>query len=309
MAVLSDDTQSRDSRRQQLLEKIRDLNVWRRHEERAPHKPLLLLLALGRLQNQCDRLVPFEEIDEQLGSLLEEFGPPRRSVHPEYPFWRLQNDGLWEIEEKVHLTRRQGNTDPLRSELLRFHIRGGFPESIYRILKSDPRLVGQIARELLDAHFPDSLRDEILQSVGLELDLTSQPGRRHPDFRPSVLAAYEHACAFCGYSVRLDRADLGLDAAHIEWHQAGGPDIVPNGLACCTVHHQALDRGAISVTDEFRILVSSRLHGGSKLDEHFLSLTGQLLRKPCLTDASPNPEFLAWHRREVFREPPRDRAD
>lgn len=109
-------------------------------------------------------------------------------------------------------------------------------------------------------------------------------------------------------SQRLDRADLGLDPAHIQWHQAGGSDIVSNGLACCTLHHQALDRGAISLTDELRILVSSRLHGGTKLEEHFVALSGHVLRAPSLADAMPKPEFLAWHRKEVFRDPPRDRG-
>lgn len=34
----------------------------------------------------------------------------------------------------------------------------------------------------------------------------------------------------CGVHVRLDLADLGLDAAHIMWRQARGPDTPSNGL-------------------------------------------------------------------------------
>ena len=37
---------------------------------------------------------------------------------------------------------------------------------------------------------------------------------------------------------------FGLEAAHITWHAGDGPDLVPNGLVLCTLHHKALDRGA-----------------------------------------------------------------
>lgn len=249
-------------------------------------------------------MTPFDEIQKPLAGLLEEFGPPRKSIHPEYPFWRLQSDGLWQIDESVKLTRRQGNTDPLKSELLKFHVKGGFPPDVFAALERDPLLTSQIAQELLTAHFPESLHDDILQAVGLDLDW-SPHRRRHSDFRPEVLDAYGHACAFCGYSVRLDRADLGLDAAHIMWHQAGGPDIPTNGLACCSLHHRAFDRGAIGVGDDMKVIVSSRLYGTARCDEYFTSLAGQSLQPPSRRDALPHVEFVRWHRKEVFRDPPR----
>lgn len=287
----------------EVLRQIAALNVWKRGEERAPHKPLLILLALGRLNR---RLMPFAEWEGPLRHLLEAFGPPRKSVHPEYPFWRLQTDSLWEVEERVRLTRRQGNSDPLKSELIQFSIKGGFPPPIYEAFRRNPLLVRQVAQALLTAHFPASLHDDILSAVGLDLESETKRSRI-ADFRHEVLETYGHACAFCGYSVRIGNADLGLDAAHIMWHQAKGPDIPANGLACCSLHHRALDRGAISLADDLTILVSTSIHGGPKLDEHFLSLTGRPLRMPSQTLHLPKAQYLSWHRKEVFRPPPRDR--
>jgi putative restriction endonuclease len=116
---------------ERLLGRFKDLNVWRRGDERAPHKPLLVLYALGQLQAGAGRLIPFDRIEGPLTRLLEEFGPPRRSAHPELPFYHLQTDGVWEIEETVQLTRRKGSSNPLRSELRRWSIKGGFPDAIF----------------------------------------------------------------------------------------------------------------------------------------------------------------------------------
>ena len=287
----------------EVLRQVAALNVWTRGEERAPHKPLLILLALGRLNK---RMALFEDLERPLRELLEEFGPPRKSVHPEYPFFWLKTDGLWETDETGGLTKRKSGANPLKSELIRHAIKGGFPAPIYEAFRRNPLLVRQVAHALLAAHFPPSIHEDILSAVGLDLESETRRSRI-ADFRHEVLETYGHACAFCGYSVRIGNADLGLDAAHIMWHQAKGPDIPANGLACCSLHHRALDRGAISLSDDLTILVSTSIHGGTKLDEHFLSLTGRPLRTPSQSLHLPKPQFLSWHRQQVFRPPPRDR--
>lgn len=289
-----------------LLRQFRNLNVWRRREQRAPHKPLLVLYALGKLQAGADRLLPFDEVEQPLTKLLEEFGPPRQSYHPELPFNHLQTDGVWELNEHTPLTRRTGSKNPLRSELRKWRIGGGFTEPIYDDLKNRPEAVREIAREILAAHFPHSRHQGIANAVALELDGDTRSTRRDAAFRSAVISAWAHQCAFCGFSVQLDNADLGLEAAHIRWCQFGGPDVINNGLACCSIHHQAFDRGAITISDEHRILVSSRLHGGGSLSELFLALHGSRLREPNRKDALPKRDFLAWHRVQVFRGEARD---
>lgn len=58
---------------------------WSRGGERAPHKPLLLLYALGHFQRQGEAPILFSEAEENLARLLAEFGPPRPTT-PAYPF-------------------------------------------------------------------------------------------------------------------------------------------------------------------------------------------------------------------------------
>ena len=47
-----------------LISKFDQLTVWRRGGERAPHKPLLALYALGKAVRDEKRLVEFEEVSK-----------------------------------------------------------------------------------------------------------------------------------------------------------------------------------------------------------------------------------------------------
>jgi len=293
-----------------VLEAVRNLNVWRRADEREPHKPLLLLLALSRLQQGGDRPVSFSDVQQRLDHLLRQFGPPRKAYHPEYPFWRLQNDGLWQVTSATPLKSRASNTDPLKSELIEKRAEGGFSEPVWRLLKADPRLVDSIIRMILAAHFPDSIHEDILSYVGLSLLSDAAAPRskapRDSRFAEDVLRAYGRCCAVCGYDVRIGgSSDLGLEAAHIKWHQAGGSDDVPNGLALCTIHHKALDRGAIGISEELRVLVSCDVSGRS-VKQWFDSFIGKALGTPGRSDWLPAAEYVRWHRQQVFRPPTRE---
>ena len=220
---------------------FRAITVWRRGDERAPHKPLLALYAIARLLRSRERMIPYAEVDRELGKLLIEFGPRRQSYHPEYPFWRLQNDGLWEVSPTEGLATRSSNTDVKKSELIEHNVHGGFLPEIYNKLSEDKHLVREIVQDLLDANFPESIHQDILDEVGIEFEIgTRVVIARSPDFRERILRAYEYSCAVCGFDVRLGTVPVALEAAHIKWHQAGGPDEERNGLALCTLHHKLL---------------------------------------------------------------------
>jgi putative restriction endonuclease len=294
------------AREQAILESFRRLNLWQRGSERAPHKPLLVLLALGELMRGGPRLLSYRTIDPKLRHLLSEFGPPRKSYHSEYPFWRLQNDGIWEIEDAERFAVRDSNTDAKKSELLRYDAQGGFSEEINGILTDNLELARTLAHELLAAHFPPSIHDDILSEVGLDLEgaTTARP-RRDPSFRRDVLDAYGCQCTVCHASIRLQDRTIGLEAAHIRWHQAGGPDTRDNGLALCSLHHKMFDLGTFTLTPKHRILVSELVSG----NRAFRTWVGRFheppARQPVNADYFPHWDYLDWHRRQVFREPPR----
>src|SRR5262249_37279885 len=160
------------------------LNVWSRGGQRAPHKPLLALYALGRWSRGDRGEIPFHEAERDLEGLLQEFGPERRSYHPEYPFWHLQSDGVWVVHADGPLAARTAVSMPSKSELVVRHARAGFSDDVPAAFRSDPALVGKIAARLLEHHFPESLHTDILEAVGLTLDsAAAKVGKRDPQFR------------------------------------------------------------------------------------------------------------------------------
>jgi len=293
-----------DETKQLILTQVRNLNVYKRGDERAPHKPLLLLIALAQVAQLQERLTSFDQVEKPLVQLLRDFGPPRKSFHPEYPFWWLQSDKLWEVSSVHPLIRRAGSTLPLRSELIKKKVSGGFPEPVYKVFSNDRKFLERVVKILLDDNFPESIHQDILDAIGFSLPVYNR--RRNPQFRADVIRAYEHRCAICGYDIKVGPSDLALEAAHIKWHQSGGPDCIQNGLALCAIHHKALDRGAIGISGDFTILISSEVHGVSGIMNWFVSVKGQKIRSPTRSEWLPSTEYIEWHATQVFKAPARD---
>lgn len=292
--------------RHELVRRIEEIGQWQRGAERAPHKPLLLLYAIGRAARREPRMVSYSAVEPVLRRLLEQFGAPGRRPSPEYPFWYLQNDGLWELDavDEV-LPRRAGRKEP-RVSVLRAGISGGLPEWAFEMLASDRRLRTRIIRFLLARNFPRSLHGDICAELGLP-SVSVSDRRRDAQFRQDVLRAYRSRCAVCGFDVRLCHQPFGVDAAHLMWWQAGGPCETPNGLCLCAVHHRALDRGAVGVSADRRILVSLDLSGDEAwLERMFYDFSGRDLRIPQRRAEVPDERFASWHRQQVFRGPARD---
>ena len=143
-------------------------------DRRAPHKPLLILLMLGRYQRGNFQSLLFEEAQDQLKELLFEFGPPSRSINVLDPFWRLQNDGIWRVEDASGYRVAETVAPPTVTTLVDRTARGNFVPDIAATLQKQPAYIPRLARELLTAHFPQTLHADICAAVGLELDNVPQ---------------------------------------------------------------------------------------------------------------------------------------
>jgi putative restriction endonuclease len=290
----------------------------------APHKPLLILLALARVQRGEARLIEFSAIDDLLKLLLTEFGPSSAAKSRHYPFWHLATDGrgaLWELSWPRDLVQRAAGATPSLGELRAHHVKGGFPLEIDEALRHRPGLLQAVASRMLESTFPSTLHADILATLGLDLsgpsevrdsappavdDGSNERRRRDPGFRERVLRAYEYRCCVCGFDLRIGHLPAGLEAAHIQWHHVGGPDIEPNGLSLCALHHKLFDLGVFTVEPaEHRIVFSQRAISGGRSMSGELRFHGQPIHAPQHGDLRPAAEFLAWNTKNVFKTPAR----
>lgn len=131
------------------LEYFQNLNVKRINGEYLPNKPVLLLIALVDCFKKTERLRPYECYEKAI-SCFESYG---ENIQVQYPFGRLVNDKIWEVENYDYLDKTTSG-DLYRSELIDKKIRGGFTPEIYEKLISKPDLILEISKSLLHQYIP-----------------------------------------------------------------------------------------------------------------------------------------------------------
>ncbi len=294
-----------------MLNRFASLRQHQRGGRRSPHKPLLVLLALGRLVATGSSDLAWPTAESQLADLIAEFGSPSRTSRTQsaaYPFTRLRADGVWVLDHDVQMDL----VGPLADQ----HVIGRFEDSVESALRNDPALVRAAARALVLSNFPETIAPDVLAAAGLDSDAIlgmedAVPGgprapgqrRRDPGWRSAVLQAWDRQCAFCGYDGQLAGASAGIDAAHARWFTFGGPDDLDNGLALCVLHHKLFDLGVLGLDLSLRVLVSAVFTARTSAGRAVYELHGRPLTARPGTIA-PSAEHVTWHSREVFKGKP-----
>jgi putative restriction endonuclease len=130
-------------------------------------------------------------------------------------------------------------------------------------------------------------------------EIITQKQERSRKFIENVLDAYERKCAICHQSIRLGDALIGIDACHIKPLQHFGEDNINNGIALCKIHHWAMDRGAISISQDMSLMVSKKLNG-NKLFEFFTSFENVSLFVPRDVTSSISSVNTEYHNKYIF---------
>ncbi|MCE8527889.1 HNH endonuclease [Ruegeria pomeroyi] len=285
-----------------LLKRFDSIRVFARGGKLAPHKPLLLLFALSRLKNEKAERIDFNETEDVVGPLIQAYAPFNAKTTVAYPYARLANDksNIWWIEQH----EKNASGDLNLTEARDRGLKAGFSDDVLEAFRQNPKLIDNVALNLLERNFSPSLHQDILEAVGLylgddELEAVIRR-KRDPKFRYKVLAAYYEQCCICKYDIKMNGAAIALEAAHIKMHSAGGPDEVNNGLALCVIHHKLFDLGAMTVDKELRVRVSERVVGnwGRLLNDEY---NEKEILTPRSEQLLPTPEYLQWHNEQIFK--------
>jgi len=117
---------------------------------------------------------------------------------------------------------------------------------------------------------------------------------RDANFRRQVCEAYDNRCAVTGLRIINGGGRAEVQAAHIWSVDSGGPDVVQNGLALSGTVHWLFDRHLISLTDDYRLLISH-----NKVPPELRTLFERQMDRihlPADRRDWPHPAYVARHR-------------
>lgn len=143
----------------------------------------------------------------------------------------------------------------------------------------------------------------------LSKSITKTIAIRTRGFRQAIIESYDFSCCVCGLKINSPNSlNWEVEAAHIVPHGLQGKDDIWNGVALCRLHHWAFDVGWFSLSNNYRILISSRL---DHIPDNFGKIGSfDFFRKSLDTNRSmilpqndslyPHINALEWHREHIF---------
>jgi len=116
-------------------------------------------------------------------------------------------------------------------------------------------------------------------------------------FREAIVTSYEQTCCITGLRIREC-----LIASHIiPWRESEEHRTDPrNGLCLSATFDRLFDRGLITISQDYTVLVSDALLKSQ--DHQTVEQIGKYHEKPMIPPARfmPLPDYLAWHRENLF---------
>jgi hypothetical protein len=157
-----------------ILDAAQSLRAHKAGGRPSPHKPIVLLVALGRLAAGHERLMAFSDVKDTINEALVAAGCPK---HAHQPFWRLLSSSplLWEMPERDRRRVEQTDSgDATISSLGSAH--AGFPEATANALR-DPGTFDKLV-SLLAEQLPSAARAQVLEIARVSPSKTPLIDRR-----------------------------------------------------------------------------------------------------------------------------------
>lgn len=307
------------------VNKFRNLRVDRAHGA-APNKPILLLALIELIeQGQIleNKILPSPNLFEifmKYWSILTD-----RRPNLALPFFHLKSEGFWHhhpnagYETALRVTIQIKTVSRLREIIAHANLDG----ELFTLL-TIPHDREVLRQTLIHTYLPDHeqaiesllseteqisvYREELLRRVehtfsmqnNTESVQTEEPIRT-AGFRQAIMRIYDYTCAVCqSYVLTLDGESVA-EAAHIIPFNISGNNDVRNGISLCQFHHWGFDRGLISFTNTYKIIVSDLMVEKGPSEWKFRTLKDKKILVPENKEHYPAQAALAWHREHVFK--------
>lgn len=297
----------------------------------APHKPVLLL-AICRLFEKgiipSNRIYITPELLSEFKTIWSRLVTTQHNSNFSLPFFHMKSEPFWELFTKGYHEIPITSSNSIRSfkglnETVDFAKID--QELCLLLLHRESNLT--IQQLLIETYFPkrsyfnDSESNSQLDLFGKELlmespveykrkmnqliqkldenELEEELYVRGGAFKREIPKLYNFQCAVSG--MRVDSASNAqmVDACHIVPFSVSKDDTVSNGISLSPNIHRAFDRGLISFSDDYRVLVSKSIVE-SNSPYSIKQFDGKPILLPKTDSYQPSIDNLRWHRVECF---------
>lgn len=294
----------------------------------APHKPILLLAVIrlfqqGIYSNSQLPIVP--ELVASFKTIWSQLVVTRHDPIFALPFYHMRSESFWNlvanpgceiwIESKSSMRSFANLTTAVRFAEL--------DDSLASILLT-PEGREILKDTLLETYFPDT-RDGYVESGGDDLPngnvLNESPNEykrklaelknrlnneafqeevfvRGGIFKREIPKIYNNTCAISGMRVDALLSISMVDACHIVPFSEGYDDTLVNGIALCPNLHRAFDRGLISISDDYRVLLKKNFVENRESPFNLGQFEGAQISLPADPVHFPALENIAQHRKK-----------
>ncbi|MFO7972092.1 MAG: HNH endonuclease [Desulfobacterales bacterium] len=294
---------------------------------RAPDKPFLLLsimdlIAQGAITDNF--IKPSFELVEMFNGYWNRIMPLGSKTSMAYPFPRLKTDGFWELIPNPGYEKKISINFSSMTKVREVCAGARMDEELFRLM-CKPETREQLRAALIETYFAPEIRSGVLEQSHLnyaayqysEKLLKVAEGKkdfgkatdesdwqkkiRDSGFRRTIVTLYRHRCALCGIRMLTPEGHTIVDAAHIKPWKNSFDDRPTNGMALCKLCHWSFDKGLMSVSKEYQVLVSKRVMLEQNFPGHILTLTDRPIFTPEKESFRPAQDNLHWHRKNTFR--------
>jgi len=308
------------------IRKIEHLRVDRAHGI-APHKPLLLLSVIELIEQ--GQLVENKiEPSPDLAAIFIKYWSKvttRKNPNMSLPFFHLKSDSFWHLHAQPGFEEALRTASQIRtvSRLREVVANASLDEELFALL-SHPQYREMIRQAIIRCYFPDKkgqiekiIEDSkkvhesqlLLIREAEEPFLAYKPAKiketetpiRSAAFRQTIMSLYDYTCSICRLRIVTMDGESAVDAAHIIPFSISHNDDVRNGISLCKLHHWAFDRGLVSLSPSYQVLVSPLMDERRPTEWLLTELREKSILLPEKKLFYPSEEALEWHRKTAFQ--------
>lgn len=285
----------------------------------APHKPILLLCVLRLYQSgdlRAAEIAPSPLLYHTFKYLWTKLVPASAPFNPSfyYPFFHLRSEPFWALVPRIGKRIPAGITSiaqlnnfvafaSIDSELFDFVLNPISNTILEKTLVEQyfnlPYIsYTKIVVPLLETTLTEAKADLYQQKIPMVAkELEEDNYMRGQAFKVVIPQVYDHTCAISRLRLNsFEKSVSMVDACHIIPFAESHDDSIGNGIALCPNLHRAFDRGLISISDDFTVLVNSNFAEDINSVFALSQFEGQPIKLPYNESFYPSQNCLAAHR-------------